>query len=259
MLISIAVNNSTQTTSTTPKPDFAKTETVTRGDIAQVLTLPTTLGATPRILVTAEAGGKITIDGQVQPGKEMKKGDLLYTVNDTQYAARYDFVVDELAVLNGSVVAKGLPVIKGRYQGFAETAVLPPESAYRILGSDISIKALITNGPGPFECIPVQPWLGDGSAAKGTSISCLIPKETVAYDGLLGTMAIKSAEAKKVLLLPCSAVNGSFQSGEVSFVKDGQITVKEVKLGISDGSFIEITEGLNEGGQVLADAPKIGQ
>ncbi len=69
-------------------------------------------------------------------------------------------------------------------------------------------------------------------------------------------MTIKSKEAKNVLLLPCSAVSGSFQSGEVFAVINKEVVAKEVKLGINNGSFIEITSGLGEGDIVPSRSPK---
>jgi hypothetical protein len=237
------------------------TETVTRGDITQVVSLNSSISASPKVLITAPSSGVVSLNGnEIVPSKEVKKGTPLFHINGNAYLAQYDFVVDELPVINGSTVPKGLPVIKGAYQGFAQTATLPPEAAYRILDSNITIRALIINGPGPFDCEPVQiASSGSDSDTKKSTISCLIPKDIVAYDGLAGIMAVKSMEKKNVLLLPCSAVSGSFQSGEVFAVVDKKQEKREVKLGISNGTLIEITGGLNEGDVVSAVPPKIGQ
>ncbi|MDR2083270.1 MAG: hypothetical protein LBP35_06760 [Candidatus Ancillula trichonymphae] len=259
---SLIVGCSTNSSSihTDIKPEGSKTETVTKGDITQIISLSSSMTAMPKVPIAAPSSGIISFDdGQISVGRGIKKDSLMFTINDTQYYAQYDFIVDELMVVNNSSVAKGLPVIKGTYQGFAETALLSPEAGYRILGSDVSIRAPITNGPGPFNCEPVQTSTDSNSETKNASISCLIPNDIVVYNGLSGTMAIKSKEAKNVLLLPCSAVSGSFQSGGVFAVINKEVVAKEVKLGISDGSFIEITSGLGERDIVLADPPGIGQ
>lgn len=114
----------------------------------------------------------------------------MFAINDTQYYAQYDFIVDELMVVNNSSVAKGsAKLLREHTKDSPRQRYCHQKQAivYLIVdNSDVSIRALITNGPGPFNCEPIHIY-GWYSETKNASISCLIPNDIVAYNGLSGT------------------------------------------------------------------------
>jgi hypothetical protein len=69
-------------------------------------------------------------------------------------------------------------------------------------------------------------------------------------------LAVTTARALNVLVLPVQAVAGSSQNGKVRLVlANGATEDREVSLGITDGSLIEIKTGLKEGDVVQVPGP----
>ena len=76
------------------------------------------------------------------------------------------------------------------------------------------------------------------------------------FPGLSGQMALQTGAATDVLLLPTTAVQGLYATGKVWVVDDaGANAATDVTLGLTDGTMIEITGGLEEGQTVLQYAP----
>lgn len=74
----------------------------------------------------------------------------------------------------------------------------------------------------------------------------------------MATVVLTSVGVKAdVLALPVSAVAGRMGKGAVTLMKDGNSSVVEVSLGVSDGAYIEITSGLSEGDVISAVAPHL--
>ncbi len=82
-----------------------------------------------------------------------------------------------------------------------------------------------------------------------------MPYKFRAYAGMPAHLGINTGTSSNVLALPLSAVSGSAQEGSVSVVRNGTTTDVPVSLGINDGNYVEITQGLSEGDSVLLKAP----
>lgn len=215
---------------------------VARRDITEVVALPSTVVATPKFLVLAPATGRVRREGD------------LFSVSGKAASLSVPATLVEWLVDDGAMVAAGVPVAEASYSGFGEVAVLPPQDAYRLLSGELKARGSIAGGHGPFDCPVLVSTPADGRA----TVVCAIPLEVTAFAGLTGTVAISSRQARQVLALPVTAVSGTAQAGEVA-VKgaDGQVTVQKVTLGVTDGSYVEITGGLAEGTTVLATAPPL--
>lgn len=121
----------------------------------------------------------------------------------------------------------------------------------------------------------------DGGPATGT-LSCAIPSGTEVFAGLGATMTVTAGEAKNVVTVPLSSVKGSVKEGIVWLAgasaapgagpaagQEGapaagagsasgpqpEAEQRRVKLGLNDGSKVEITSGLAEGEMVLEFVP----
>ena len=67
---------------------------------------------------------------------------------------------------------------------------------------------------------------------------------------------ITAGTAQGALVLPVTAVLGRVEQGKVWVVgEDGEPEERTVTLGITDGTVVQITEGLAEGDQVLEFVP----
>ncbi|WP_346148868.1 hypothetical protein, partial [Kitasatospora cinereorecta] len=241
------------------------TTEVVRGDVTQIVTLDATIAPLPLLTVGAAGSGPVR-HADLAAGTAVRAGQELFRTGSAAATAPVGATLTRWLVPDGAEVAAGVPVAELSYPGFGATAVLPPEAAYRILGGTLTARALITSGPGPFDCPIVQaPARAGGDQAQpagapggGAAVVCAVPADVRVFDGLTGTVAVRSAEATGVLLLPKAAVAGSAQRGEVTVVApDGARQVREVGLGISDGSRVEITSGLAEHDRVTGTAPAL--
>jgi hypothetical protein len=165
-------------------------------------------------------------------------------------------------------VPRGLPIARVHYLGFGIEAATPPDLAYRIFSHHISAKGEIRDGPAAFSCPVLNPaslpTLPDpnanqgnaGSAGSGPSIICAVPKSVYAVSGLRAFVAVRSAIARNVLILPVGAVAGTVERGAVWLIDDhGVAHQRAVRLGVTDGAVVEIRGGLRLGDRVGAVAP----
>ena len=138
-------------------------------------------------------------------------------------------------------------------------AQLSADQMYRITNAPDTATITIKNGPQPFECsglkIDVKAGTAgneEGPTATNIEARCPIPAGMTVFPGLQATMKINAGEAKDVLTLPATAVEGRYQKGFV-YTPDG--TKKEVEIGLTDGSLVEIRSGIEEGEEVLEYVP----
>ncbi|MGL4172540.1 MAG: hypothetical protein ACRCTR_00460 [Actinomycetota bacterium] len=195
-------------------------------------------------------------------------------------------------VSDGSDVAAGFPVLEATYPGFAIRATVPPDRIYRFLDGVGGMRAQITNGPGPFSCEalgdltnsttsanieqaepqlspPVSPEPGDAVATEkgagisepdltssgGVSLTCAAPISLRLLTGSPALLAVATGTSKDAVVVPVEAVAGLTQQGTVGLVESGIITQRTVTLGLTDGRYIEVLAGLNEGDRVALPAP----
>lgn len=112
-------------------------------------------------------------------------------------------------------------------------------------GGDIASERTAMAGPlGP----PQGPVADEGSTPAG-ELSCDIPAEVPVFAGLAADVVLSAGVAEDVVTVPTTAVKGSIATGIV-WVQDaaGEAEEREVKLGLNDGSFVEITEMLDRVG-----------
>lgn len=246
-----------------------QTVRVSRGDVTAVLTIDGMLVANPHFAVLAPRDGVVKRVWHGSAGTDVRAGRVLFAQGGERASAPAIGSFVRWLIPDGVRVAAGVPVAEIAYSGFGVAANLPPEGAYRLYSGHLVARAEIHNGPGPFDCTvlmtPEAPPLPDprgiesGDAGVGPAIICAVPMRIRAIAGLRAMIALQSAVRQDVLVLPLQAVAGTFQQGEVNYVKpDGSVEVKPVELGITDGAVVEITRGLREGDRVLTVAPHLG-
>jgi hypothetical protein len=165
-------------------------------------------------------------------------------------------------------------VDRGRFRAVAK---VDSKNVYKLYNKPKSIKMKIDHGPAPFSCpliaygagvgTKAQPDKnqdgvgggGGGGEAGGTEVevTCRIPSHRKVFAGLPGKMSVLTDQAAKVVVVPLSAVLGQTGNGMVTVVgKGNKPELRKVKLGLNDGSQIEIKEGLEAGEQILDRAPE---
>lgn len=177
-----------------------------------------------------------------------------------------EFTAPLAAVYNGpllpdaTIANSGTPAISLTHPGFGVVAQIPVERAFQYYSQPATARTQIDSGPGIVDCIPAAPASGAADSSGGIArlqVLCLIDDQPGLLDGQQAILALETGRADDVLALPVSAVRGKSGSGQVALIRDGETTIVTVQLGISDGLFIEIASGLNNGDTVLMHGPRL--
>ncbi len=178
--------------------------------------------------------------------------------------------VGEFAVLRGQTVSIGDEVGTVDPGGYTVGATLTPEQQYRLLSAPTSATVAPQGGQAPFDCadlrigraeesttesqdVPADPM---SNPASNTRITCDVPAGTTVFDGSSATLTVSAGRSEGVLVAPVTAVEGSFESGNVWVVGDGAEPEKRaVTLGLTDGELVELREGVVEGETILEFVP----
>lgn len=93
--------------------------------------------------------------------------------------------------------------------------------------------------------------------SAGVVVIVRAPADLHLIEGMPGRVALVTAESTGVAL-PIAAVAGISEKGQVYVVAtDGSVKLRDVTLGITDGSYVEITSGLAAGEVVQMPSPSI--
>jgi hypothetical protein len=257
------------------------------GTISNDVTLPGTVSADPAVAVKATAIGTVDeifiaagqivnkddkiYDIRVETIKDPVEttdadGNVIMTqpkpvVTFTKVLAPITGILSSLTVIHGQSVAVGDATGQVAPPSFSVSGALSPEQQYRLLTKPTEASVAITNGPAPFTCTSLaittplagEATGGDGAsggqpATSGTTVTCAIPAEVTVFSGLAAQITIAAGLAENVLVVPTTAVTGSAQTGVVWFVMpDGGTQERSVTLGMTDGTNVQIIDGLAEG------------
>lgn len=186
--------------------------------------------------------------------------------------------VSSIAVISGQKVAIGDVGAQVAPPTLSVSGTLQPAQRYRLLTQPSEASVAVSGGPAPFTCTGLairtplagasaDPGTGSGSTGGGdspssgaggtsTTVSCPVPAGVTVFPGLAATMTLAGGRADGVLVVPTSAVRGAAQNGTVWQVDEtGATQERAVGLGLSDGTLVEVTGGIDEGATILQFAP----
>lgn len=231
---------------------------VEKSTIVNELTLPGTISRDSDVVVRSNVNGRVTAV-HVGSGSAVNAGDALFTVKQDSPERLVDVTapeagtLGELGVVAGQDVQAGGEVTKLTPNRFHVLATVEPVLLYRLLNAPSEAQVTITGGPAPFTCTGLSTQVSEEGA---TSVRCNIPTDQVVFPGLPARIDVAVGTAENVLAIPATAVKGGSGTGVVWTVKDGSDPVETpVKLGVTDGTLVEVTEGLNEGDQLRQFVP----
>lgn len=268
---------------------------VVLGEVSSVLVLDAVVRAEPGEPVEARNGGtvshlwvgegaevgqgapvvnvKVPARGEPVVGEDGQVPDALTTEEVTLYAPAAGTVSGLEDVMVGDVLEPGAVVATVAPEEFRAVASIPPNDLYRFYEDPRDILLQIDQGPPAAACeflslgtaeggAPV-PEDGGGEGAEdvgggggGAELACRVPADLEVFEGVQGQLSVSTGTATNALVVPVTAVRGTAGSGEVVVVgEDGTEETREVVLGVSDGSSVEVTEGLSIGETVLDPIP----
>ncbi|ASU60174.1 HlyD family efflux transporter periplasmic adaptor subunit [Nocardiopsis dassonvillei] len=268
---------------------------VVLGEVSSVLVLDAVVRAEPGEVVEARNGGtvshlwvgegaevdqgapvvnvRVPAEGAPVTGEDGRVPDAPTTEEVTLYAPAAGTVSGLEDVMVGDVLEPGAVVATVAPEEFRAVASIPPNDLYRFYEDPEDILLQIDQGPPAAACEFLSlgtaeggaPVPGDGGGegtedagggGGGAELSCRVPADLEVFEGVQGQLSVSTGAATNAIIVPVTAVRGTAGSGEVVVVgEDGAEETREVVLGVSDGSSVEVTEGLSIGEMVLDPIP----
>ena len=168
--------------------------------------------------------------------------------------ADFNGIVTELPVVEGAPVAEGtsLLTLANRDKVKVDISV----TKYDLEKIEVGQKAEITVSGHSYEgeVVKINKMAtinASGTAAVGAEIRINNPDDYI-YLGIEAKVLINTKESAQVLLLPVECVNADQTGDFVYTVENGIVVRKDVTTGISSDTYIEITDGLTGGEQVIS-------
>lgn len=246
-----------------PSPGGTVTDpvaTVERSTIVNELTLQGTIARDADVPVRSSISGTVTAVN-VGSGASVNAGDVLLTVKQEYPAKWVDVTVPEagkigdLPLVVGQDVQAGGEITNLTPNRFHVLAQVEPVQLYRLLNAPGEAQVSITGGPAPFTCTGLTTQVAEDGT---TSVRCSVPGDQVVFPGLPAQLTIAVGTVEDALTIPATAVKGGSGSGIVWLdAGDGAPAETPVKLGITDGTLVEVTEGLSEGDAIRQFVPGV--
>lgn len=255
------ITNEVSVTGSVVADDAVPVKATLAGDVLKLLVGPGQAVAadTPVLTIRSETPGTISAEGTAGP-------PVIKTVTVTAGSAG---TVSSVPVIAGQTVAVGEAVAQVAPTTFSVTGSIAPEQQYRLLSKPTEAQVSITGGPAPFTCgaLTISSPLAGATASTSeqgepqapggsATVRCAVPPEVTVFAGLAAQLTLAGGVAENVLVVPITAVEGSSGQGNVYLPVDGEPAVPHpVALGLSDGTNVQITDGVAEGDMVMEFVP----
>ncbi len=194
-----------------------------------------------------------TFEACSSAGNKITEGGVIGKVSEEEIKSPVDATILSIISSNESV-PKNYPLATAKYTGFALN--IEAENFLKILPENAALKAKfqVVDGVGPTEAIAVVVPVSENAES---TLQCLIGKDIDVKPGQSATVVITAETRKDVLLLPLSVIAGRQGKGMVTVINDGKQIQTEVMLGATDGAYIEILSGVNEGDTISSIPPNL--
>ncbi|MGN0803449.1 MAG: efflux RND transporter periplasmic adaptor subunit [Candidatus Faecivicinus sp.] len=194
----------------------------------------------------------------VAAGDDVQKGDkLLRLANGTTISAEFDGRVNTLSVEEGDEVKAGDALIQ--VADFTHMQVTFRIDEYDIadvsIGQACTVTATATERSFDSEIASINYISSGGSVAYYSAVAYVDVGEGI-YPGMQVTLSIPQEEARDVVVLKMDAL--SFDETNSAYVwmynDEGVLERVDVEVGVSNGNYVEIVNGLSEGDVVYVEA-----
>ncbi|MFT3798473.1 efflux RND transporter periplasmic adaptor subunit [Microbacterium sp.] len=236
----------------------APTVAVERGAVTDELTIDGTVARDDAITVRSGVDATIT-SVAVGQGQAVTAGQVLFTVKANEWPNTVTNIVAPEAgdvtsfeLVAGQSVSIGGEVAKISPARFHLMGTIEPVLLYRLVGAPTEAQVTIQGGPAPFTCTGLKVQVSEDGT---TSVVCAVPGDQQVFAGLKASLAVRVGSADDALLIPTTAVKGGAGTGVVWVDVDGTAEQRTVKLGVTDGTVVQVTEGLAEGDVVRQFVP----
>ena len=212
-----------ETSNVNPKVQSVETVSVTRGNLTPTVSAHTTIIPALDFVLCSSVEG--TFEACSSAGNKITEGGVIGKVSEEEIKSPVDATILSIISSNESV-PKNYPLATAKYTGFALN--IEAENFLKILPENAE-----------------------------STLQCLIGKDIDVKPGQSATVVITAETRKDVLLLPLSVIAGRQGKGMVTVINDGKQIQTEVMLGATDGAYIEILSGVNEGDTISSIPPNL--
>jgi len=233
---------------------------VERAQVANALSLPGTIARDAAYPLRSEIDGTVAAV-HVGEGQAVAAGQKLFTIKQADPVKNIDVLapeagdITELAVVKGQPASIGAELAKLTPARYHVRATVEPVQLYRLQGAPTEGSVTIQGGPAPFTCTGLKVEVAEDGT---TSVTCAVPADQVVFAGLQAQLDIDLGTVTDVLVVPTTAVKGGAGSGVVWIDGgDGELEERTIALGVSDGTIVEVTSGVEEGEQVRQYVPGV--
>ncbi len=234
---------------------------VERGSVVNELALTGSIARDAEYAIKSGVNGTVT-SVDVGAGALVAAGQVLYTVRQdaprktVQITAGEAGTITELGLVAGQAASIGADVATLSPARFHVLSTVEPVQLYRLINAPAEATVTITGGPAPFSCTGLTTQVSDDGT---TSVRCAIPADQVVFPGLPAELTVAVGSVDDALIIPTTAVKGGAGSGMVWIdAGDGsEPTEQPVTLGLTDGTMVEVLEGLAEGDLIRQFVPGI--
>lgn len=176
-------------------------------------------------------------------------------------SAEFNGVISNSQVVEGATVSQGMQLFTLQSIDDVNVDVTLSKNVYEKVKE--GQKATITFAGQTYEGtvtrisrIAISGMSGSNQAATSTAITATVhidnPDDNI-FLGVEAKVSIQAAEAKNVVILPTEAVNIGKDGSFCWVCEDGILVKRSIETGVTSDDCIEITKGLKEGEEVIAD------
>jgi len=233
---------------------------VEKGEVVNALSLDGTIARDAAYPVRSGVDGVVT-SVDVSEGQAVAAGQKLFTVKQLDPVKNIDVVapeagdVTELTVVTGQPASIGGELVTLTPARYHVQATVDPVQLYRLQGAPTEASVTIQGGPAPFTCTGLKVAVAEDGT---TTVTCAVPADQTVFAGLQAKLDIDLGTVSDVLVVPTTAVKGGSGTGVVWVdAGAGELEERDVTLGVSDGTLVEVTGGVEEGDQVRQYVPGV--
>ncbi len=203
-----------------------------------------------------DSGSKSQLEANTEIEK-INATDTLTAIEAVEGGVTADFngVVTELSIVEGGTPANGTSMIT--LESTENVKVEISISKYDLEKIAVGQNATVTIAGNTYEGTVskingMATTNASGTAVVGADIRIENPDENI-FLGVEAKVAIDTAKAEQVLVVPIEVINSDKDGDFVYVVDNGVLVKKRIVTGISSDNYCEIKEGLTEGEQIVTD------
>lgn len=235
-----------------------ETVKVVKKPISPILSFSSTVQKAETFTINASENGSFNSD--VKVGDILKPNTTVGTLSSKQLKTSVTAEVVDVAK-SGLTYPKHFPLVTLSYPGYAFKVEIPASFDYLADETELTAK-FQADGKSPemIDAIYLSYESDKNSDTHSSQLSALliIPQDIDLHIGERALVVLRGNTRNAALQLPLSCLAGREKKAFVSVQNsDGTFKEQKVSLGVSDGSMVEILDGLKEGDTVLAYPPNI--